>query len=145
MELLDLYSFTERNNIKIMSYNLETLNAVTIKLDKYFIGINKNIIKSEKAEKLILAHEIGHCMTDHFYFLKDINNPLYKQNIEKAEREADDYAISLLVSPEEIMQAQNKFNNDAEIAEELNISITLLRKAVGYYKRKNFTITQELL
>lgn len=105
MELLDLYSFTERNNIKIMSYNLETLNAVTIKLDKYFIGINKNIIKSEKAEKLILAHEIGHCMTDHFYFLKDINNPLYKQNIEKAEREADDYAISLLVSPEEIMQA----------------------------------------
>jgi Zn-dependent peptidase ImmA (M78 family) len=137
MELLDLYSFTERNNIKIMSYNLETLNAVTIKLDKYFIGINKNIIKSEKAEKLILAHEIGHCMTDHFYFLKDINNPLYKQNIEKAEREADDYAISLLVSPEEIMQAQNKFNNDAEIAEELNISITLLRKAVGYYKRKN--------
>ena len=39
MELLDLYSFTERNNIKIMSYNLETLNAVTIKLDKYFIGI----------------------------------------------------------------------------------------------------------
>lgn len=137
MELLDLYSFTERNNIKIMSYNLETLNAVTIKLDKYFIGINKNIIKSEKAKKLILAHEIGHCMTDHFYFLKDINNPLYKQNIEKAEREADDYAISLLVSPEEIMQAQNKFNNDAEIAEELNISITLLRKAVGYYKRKN--------
>lgn len=137
MDLLDLYSFTERNNIKIMSYNLETLNAVTIKLDKYFIGINKNIIKSEKAEKLILAHEIGHCMTDHFYFLKDINNPLYKQNIEKAEREADDYAISLLVSPEEIMQAQNKFNNDAEIAEELNISITLLRKAVGYYKRKN--------
>lgn len=137
MELLDLYSFTERNNIKIMSYNLETLNAVTIKLDKYFIGINKNIIKSEKAEKLILAHEIGHCMTDHFYFLKDINNPLYKQNIEKAEREADDYAISLLVSPEEIIQAQNKFNNDAEIAEELNISITLLRKAVGYYKRKN--------
>lgn len=137
MELLDLYSFTERNNIKIMSYNLETLNAVTIKLDKYFIGINKNIIKSEKAEKLILAHEIGHCMTDHFYFLKDINNPLYKQNIEKAEREADDYAISLLVSPEEIMQAQNKFNNDAEIAEELNISITLLRKAVGYYKHKN--------
>lgn len=137
MELLDLYSFTERNNIKIMSYNLETLNAVTIKLDKYFIGINKNIIKSEKAEKLILAHEIGHCMTDHFYFLKDINNPLYKQNIEKAEREADDYAISLLVSPEEIMQAQNKFTNDAEIAEELNISVTLLRKAVGYYKRKN--------
>lgn len=137
MELLDLYSFTERNNIKIMSYNLETLNAVTIKLDKYFIGINKNIIKSEKAEKLILAHEIGHCMTDHFYFLKDINNPLYKQNIEKAEREADDYAISLLVPPEEIMQAQNKFTNDAEIAEELNISVTLLRKAVGYYKRKN--------
>lgn len=137
MELLDLYSFTERNNIKIMSYNLETLNAVTIKLDKYFIGINKNIIKSEKAEKLILAHEIGHCMTDHFYFLKDINNPLYKQNIEKAEREADDYAISLLVSPEEIMQAQNKFTNDAEIAEELNISVTLLRKAVEYYKRKN--------
>lgn len=137
MELLDLYSFTERNNIKIMSYNLETLNAVTIKLDKYFIGINKNIIKSEKAEKLILAHEIGHCMTDHFYFLKDINNPLYKQNIEKAEREADDYAISLLVSPEEIIQAQNKFTNDAEIAEELNISVTLLRKAVGYYKRKN--------
>ena len=90
-----------------------------------------------KKDKLILAHEIGHCMTDHFYFLKDINNPLYKQNIEKAEREADDYAISLLVSPEEIMQAQNKFNNDAEIAEELNISITLLRKAVGYYKRKN--------
>lgn len=36
MELLDLYSFTERNNIKIMSYNLETLNAVTIKLDKLF-------------------------------------------------------------------------------------------------------------
>lgn len=137
MELLDLYSFTEKNNIKIRSYNLESLNAVTVKLDKYYIGINKNLIKSEKAEKLILAHEIGHCMTDHFYFLKDINNPLYKQNIEKAEREADDYAISLLVSPEEIIQAQNKFNNDAEIAEELNISITLLRKAVGYYKRKN--------
>lgn len=136
MTLNELYQFADQH-ISIYDWNLCGIKGLAVKSKCYHIALNKKIIANKREESLVLAHELGHCETDQFYFLQDINNPLYRQNIQKAERLAKDYAYELLISIDAIKAAIPLFSNDFEIAEYFDIDINTFQDIVQYYKRKN--------
>jgi len=137
MTLNELYQFADQNGIDVYTRKLSGIKGLAVKSLCYHIALNKDLIDGEKEERIILAHEVAHCITDQFYYQQDINNPLYRQNIRKAERIATDYACTYLVSVEELKIVSQQYANDYEIAEALDIDMNLLHKIVDYYKRKN--------
>ena len=98
--------------------------------------MNDLLINGNREEKIVLAHELGHCLSDRMYYLQDYYNPLYKSNIAKAERKAKDEACRLLVNSEELKKALCYSDNEYTAAESLDLDLFTFRDIVSYYQHK---------
>lgn len=139
MNLLELYGYAEQRNITVAQWDIDNRKACAIKIDRsYHILMNDRLIDGEQEERCVLAHELGHCRCDRMYYLQDYLNPLYRQNISKAERKACDEACRLLVSPEELKKAIAENDNDYLAAESLDLDIFTYREIVDCFMRKGW-------
>ena len=139
MNLLELYGYAEQRNITVAQWDIDNRKACAIKIDRgYHILMNGRLIDDEQEERRVLAHELGHCRSDRMYYLQDYLNPLYRQNISKAERKACDEACRLLVSPEELKKAITENDNDYLAAESLDLDIFTYREIVDCFMRKGW-------
>jgi len=127
-KLFKLYDLAIENEISL--YEFDCIDkAMIIKCDdNYAIALDMLSIKSEIAEKEILAHELGHFFTDALY---DFNTPL--TNIAKNELRAEKWAIKALISKSEYLAAKKNTRNIFELAEELSLSIETVIKADNLY------------
>lgn len=137
MNLLQLYGYAEQKKVIVTPWKIDNRKACAIKINqRYHILINDNLIDGEKDERVVLAHELGHCRSDRMYYLQDYCNPLYKSNIAKAERKAKDEACRLLVNSEELKKALCESESEYAAAESLNLDLFTFRDIVSYYQHK---------
>lgn len=129
METIRLYRIAEKNGITIDRFSLPANSSVSLKIGgSLFVGMDNDVRGA--AEKVCLAHELGHCVTSSFY------NFYSKLDIrEKHERKANLWAISMLV-PERKFKAALKsgYDNVYSLAEYFGVTADFMKKAVKYYK-----------
>ena len=137
MDLMQLYGYAEQKGIIVAPWKIDNRKACAIKMGRnYHILMNDCLIDGERDERVVLAHELGHCRSDRMYYLQDYCNPLYKANIAKAERKAKDEACRLLVSPDELKKALRENDTEYAAAESLDIDLFTSRDVVEYYQTK---------
>ena len=137
MDLMQLYGYAEQKGIIVAPWKIDNRKACAIKMKReYHILMNDCLIDGERDERVVLAHELGHCRSDRMYYLQDYCNPLYKANIAKAERKAKDEACRLLVSPDELKKALRENDTEYAAAESLDIDLFTFRDVVEYYQTK---------
>lgn len=137
MDLLQLYGYAEQKGVIVAPWKIDNRKACAIKMGRnYHILMNDCLIDGERDERVVLAHELGHCRSDRMYYLQDYCNPLYKANIAKAERKAKDEACRLLVNPEELKKALRENDTEYAAAESLDIDLFTFRDVVEYYRIK---------
>jgi hypothetical protein len=118
----------------IVFYKIPNKKAYTLSDS---IVIDESKINNEREKNLILSEELGHYMAKSFYALCECNALLARNNIDKAERKAKDLGYSILIGIEELKKAIKKGNSDQDIAEILDIDLSVFYDIVNYYKRKN--------
>nr|DAO88770.1 MAG TPA: IrrE protein [Caudoviricetes sp.] len=132
VELLDLYIEAEENDVDIMSVDTDVTKSMSVMsdLDNCYIGLNPLMIDTTAEEKVLLAHELGHCMTGAFY------NQYSKLDIrEKHERRADKWAIKKLIPVDELKRAVKSGRESRyELAEYFNVTEDFMQKAMDYYR-----------
>lgn len=137
MDLMQLYGYAEQKGVIVAPWKIDNRKACAIKMGRnYHILMNDCLIDGERDERVVLAHELGHCRSDRMYYLQDYCNPLYKANIAKAERKAKDEACCLLVSPDELKKALRENDTEYAAAESLDIDLFTFRDVVEYYQTK---------
>ena len=137
MDLLQLYGYAEQKGVIVAPWKIDNRKACAIKMGRnYHILMNDCLIDGERDERVVLAHELGHCRSDRMYYLQDYCNPLYKANIAKAERKAKDEACRLLVNPDELKKALRENDTEYAAAESLDIDLFTFRDVVEYYQTK---------
>lgn len=137
MRLSELQNYAEQKGISVVYWKIENSKGCVLRLKrKYHILLNNRVITSEREERLVLAHELGHCKSDNLYYLSDFYNPFYKQNILKAERRAADESCRLLASIEDVKTALKENDSEYDAAESLDVDVLTFRNIIDYYKRK---------
>lgn len=137
MNLTQLYEYAEQKGITVSSWKIDNRKACVIKMGQdYHILMNDRLIDGERDERVVLAHELGHCRSDRMYYLQDYCNPLYKANIAKAERKAHYETCRLLIKPEELKKALQENDTEYNAAESLDIDLFTFRDVVEYYQIK---------
>lgn len=123
-----LYAQAEASGIQISPFRLpQTVSCAALIDGKYYIGIDTKQIPTSCEEAECLAHEIGHCHTDTFYAVGETAR-------KRAEKRAEEWAITRLVPPERFRKAlRNGCREIWEFAEELGTSFPFAEKVVRYY------------
>lgn len=137
MNLTQLYEYAEQKGIIVSSWKIDNRKACAIKIKQdYHILMNDQLIDGERDERVVLAHELGHCRSDRMYYLQDYCNPLYRANIAKAERKARNEACRLLIKPEELKKALQENETEYTAAESLDIDLFTFRDVVECFRTK---------
>ena len=137
MDLLGLEIYTTEKNILIDDFYIAGQKGMCVKYNgKYRIVLNSRLIECDQERKLVLAHELGHCETDMFYYIQDLQNPLYNQNILKAERQAAKKSYEFLVPIDDLKTALKRTKDVYELAEFFDVTETVIKNATAYYRRK---------
>ncbi len=102
MNIKGLYNIADINDISVYHFPMKETFAVSVPGN---IGIDTNKIETSAEEKVILAHELGHCMKNAFYNIRNICDLR-----EKHEYKADKWAVNTVIPFENLMQAVNNGN-----------------------------------
>lgn len=121
---IELLKEAEENDIEVWYRNAPLCRSIA--LDGY-ICLDCSLTGAEETE--CLAHELGHCITNSFYYRTSSDLAC-----RKAERRADKYAIRKLVPKGELKKKINKGLRAWEIADEFGVPEPFLRHAVEYYR-----------
>lgn len=132
METLDLYKLAENEKINIYFYNFKDLNGLFALGDIY---LNKKILNTYK-EKEVLAEELGH------YFSGVLPTPPFSTEYyiklirSKNEFKAKKWLINQVIPFDTLKRFLKKNMNKYDIAEELNVSASLVEDAFYIYEDK---------
>lgn len=132
MTVNELYALSALKGITVHSVKCPKSKAISLSIDgDKFIGIDKNVFKSEYDERLLLAHELGHSLTDGYYTALD--NPI---NIKRMEHRATKKTIELLIPEAELSQTLYEGVTLFELSEIFSVPEDLIKKAMWLYYRK---------
>ena len=132
MNLAELYNTADRNNIKVDCFRLNNQPCLSVQDNNYncYIAVDPVKLKSEKQERELLAHELGHCMTGAFY---TCSSPLQVRG--QMEWRAKFWQIKKLIPKDELQKAvKNGIIELWELAEYFEVTEDLMKTAVEYYK-----------
>ena len=132
MELISLYELAEANNIRVDCYDLAENKSITIEdKNEFFVAINPFVLTSHQNEKMVLAHELGHCCTGSIY----IRSASEVDRL-KAEYWADKWIVKTLVPAAALMDAIHAGYTEVwDLAERFDVSEDLVRRAFDIYRR----------
>lgn len=130
MTLNDLYARAERQNIAVDDVPMRAIASASF--PQGWIALDSSKIESQAAEKVTLAHELGHIETGSFY---NIYSPFDLRA--KHERHADRRAIQMLVPNDALINAiKGGITEPWELAEYFEVTESFIRKAMLYYQTK---------
>lgn len=130
METKALYNIAENKGITIDFLPLPENTAMSLKMgEKFFIAIDKAVIAGSAAERVALAHELGHIFTNAFY------SPISKISERiQPEQLAERWAINTLVPFDELKKAVKSDGDDIHnLSEHFGVTADFLQKALKYY------------
>ncbi len=129
MKTENLYKIADEQDITLDYFPLPENRALCMQMgDKCFIALDPMFIGSA-AERVCLAHELGHCNTGSFYNLYsalDIR--------QKHENRADKWAINVLIPEKELEKAIDRGCWDVySLAEYFGVTEDFINKALKLY------------
>lgn len=132
MTVNELYALSATKGITVHSVNCPRSKAISLSVDgDKFIGIDRNVFKNEYDERLVLAHELGHSLTDGYY--SNVENPI---NIKRMEFRALKKTVELLVPERELSSLLRDEITVFELSEHFSVPEDLIKKAFWFYYRK---------
>ena len=139
LELIGLYTMAEREGIDIDEFPMS--NRVSFSLMdpedlSCYVAIDPLKLESSQHEKMVLAHELGHCMTGSFY------NRYATCDVRKRhENHADKRSFSRLVPEPELNEAVSAgFTEIWQLAEYFDVPPEYMAKACHWYKFHNLDV-----
>lgn len=132
MNINQLYALASQKGIETHSVKCPKSKGILLKIDQSkFIGIDKSVFKCEYTERLVLAHELGHALTDGYY--SDIDNPI---NIKRMEFRATKKTVEMLVPEKELSEKLHDDVTVFELSQHFDVPEDLIKKALWIYYRK---------
>ncbi len=133
METNRLYKIAESKGVSVFFTPLPHTKAFSITVgSKRYIALDKCVGSDSAEERVLMAHELGHQMTDSLY---DISTPaIYRKRFE---RRAESWAIEKLVPLSELCSAiRNGDDSVPYLAEHFAVTEDFMRRAMTYYREK---------
>ena len=128
MELNNLYSLAERENIDVYEYKFNNNIKGTYIDNLKCIGLEKSLTDNER--KCTLAEELGHYYTNSTYPLSCTD----KELIDKAEYRAKKWSVKALVTVYDLQKVKLLgLKYKWEIAEFLNVTEDVVERAFNLY------------
>lgn len=132
MTVNELYALSALKGITVHSVKCPKSKAISLSIEgDKFIGIDNNVFKNEYDERLVLAHELGHSLTDGYYTALD--NPI---NVRRMEYRAMKKTVELLIPEMELSKNLYEGVTVFELAEIFSVPEDLIKKAMWLYYRK---------
>lgn len=134
MEINELYKIAEEKNIRVMDFPLPENKAVCIEVDDgCFVGVDPAVFASEREEKVVLAHELGHIETGSLYTVGSNSATRTKQ-----EAKAEKWTINRLVPLDELKRAIKKGCCDVQsLAEHFEVTEKFMYDVILHYRKKS--------
>lgn len=135
-KLEKLYDLAHKNNVDIHFFDLTEVGVLGLNIEKeglpHMIFLDLKLKSNNALHLEILAHELGHYFTTISNTLESKN---YRERLynNKFENKADKWACEFLITEEEIINTLNKnITNIYDIAEYLDVPLSILRKRLEY-------------
>lgn len=131
----DLINVAEQNKIDIEYIGLPICESISMPLtdNACVIALDTAINQAfPTKEKVMLAHEMGHCMTYSFYSLRSEFYP-----IGKLEHRANRWAVHNIIPFEEFDKAiNNGYDDKWSLAEHFGVTVEFIEVAEDIYRRE---------
>lgn len=130
MNLVNLYRLAESENIPVYCFDLPLTRSMSVCNNELCaIAMDPFALESTAQEKVLLGHELGHCITGSFY------NRYSDFDIRaKHEHRADKWAIKKLVPKDELEEAvAHGITEPWDLAEYFDVTEDFIKKAVKLY------------
>ena len=132
MTVNELYALAAVKGIETHSIKCPKSKAISMELEGVkFIGMDKSVFKSENTERLVLAHEIGHALTNAYY--SDLTNPIH---IKRMEHRAIKKTVEMLIPLEELNKMLCEDVTVFELSEHFSVPEEMIKKAMWIYYKK---------
>ena len=130
METNKLYNIAENEGITVDFITLYENPAFSLEIGgKGFIAMDKTLVGSNAAERVALAHELGHLATGAMYSVGSD-----KSTVIKRERAAQRWAVNALVPYAELLKALASGEEDVErLAERFSVTEEFMQRAIKHY------------
>ncbi len=131
MKLSQLYQLAEQSGVQVCYFPLPLNRSVSVMEPggNCTVGMDTALPEDTPAQRVCLAHELGHCLTGSFY---NIYAPLDLR--EKHEHRANAWAVRHLVPQEQLQNALSRgYTQIWELAEQFNVTEDFMRKALRLY------------
>ena len=132
MTLNELYQLAESESVGVDNFRLncvKSLSQMDVDGDCH-IALDDSQIGTAAEEKIMLGHELGHCLTGSFY---NRYSPLGLR--QKHEHRANKKAVYTLMPLNELMEAfESPWNGMYDIAEHFGATEDFAYKAIGIYE-----------
>lgn len=130
MTLDELYIRAESQGIEVDDFPMREVVAVSVR--ENWIAIDTRRIKTRREEKVILAHEMGHCETNSFY---NVYSPYEVRG--KHEYRANKRSYQILVPYEQLIEAvENGMTEIWELADHFDVPCDFMYKAAEYWRQQ---------
>ncbi|MBQ1186500.1 MAG: ImmA/IrrE family metallo-endopeptidase [Clostridia bacterium] len=131
MEKNNLYNIAEQQGISVSFFPLKESRGLVLEDDgKFYIALHDGC--SENDEKIILAHELGHCFSGGAYSLED--GSLIRVKLEK---KAESWAIERLVPLFELKRAIKQGDEAiSALADRFGVTEDFMQKVYKHYLEK---------
>ncbi len=137
-DLLTLYQIADVEHIEVDCFELNKRESLSLMDEEghRYIAVDPNKLCSVLDEKMKIAHELGHCITNSFY-----NQRATFDIRQKHENRADKWAIRQLVPKSAFFRALgNGYTEICQLAEYFNVTEDFMRKAYCYYMHGNLAV-----
>lgn len=132
MTVNELYALAAVKGIETHSIKCPRSKAISMELQgSRFIGMDKSVFKSEYTERLVLAHELGHALTDAYY--SDLTNPIH---IKRMEHRAIKKTVEMLIPIKELEEMLSEDITVYELSEHFSVPEDMIKKAMWIYYKK---------
>lgn len=131
MDIQDLYRIAEQENIAVVTFSMPISGSMSIMNDdgSCCIGIDDTVRDNSTQERVLVAHELGHCITGSFY-----NKYAAVDSRQRHENRANKWAVRQLISMDDLDKAIADGCTEVwELAERFGVTEDIVRKAVCYY------------
>ncbi|MBE6781260.1 MAG: ImmA/IrrE family metallo-endopeptidase [Ruminococcaceae bacterium] len=132
MEINKLYNYAEESGITVDFMPLKENLAFSLDLNgKGFIALDKGLVGRTAAERVALAHELGHLATGAVYCPSD--DP---KTILKNEQAAHRWAINLLVPYPKLVEALKDGDEDlSTLSDRFGVTEDFMQKVLIHYSQ----------
>lgn len=132
MNLKELYTLLEQKGIATHTIDCPLSKAISLNFNgTKFIGMDPSVLKNEYDERLVLAHEVGHALTDAYYTKRD--NPVF---VARMENRANKKTVEMLVPKNKLDAVLDEHSTVYDLSQYFSVPEEIIKKAFWLYYKK---------